>query len=174
MPQILGHKCARLAAFLCLCVSAMAQVQVTQSLSATFNPAAKVSVPANLTLAKADRIFGPFTGTLTVSYRARTVTGGTMTLKVTTDFVAGGPSAAAGDLQYACGAASLGTACSGTITASTGSSTAVLTLPAAACTGASCGNADPNSLTLSFTLADRPAAKTGSYTAIVQFTISGT
>src|SRR5579863_7390293 len=102
---------------------------VTETLSATVNPAGKLSVPASVTLNHAGTIFNPFTGALTLSYRARTVNGGMVTLKMTSDFLSGGPSVAAGDLQYTCGGATMGTACSGSITASTSAATPVLTLP---------------------------------------------
>ena len=143
-----------------------------RDLSATLNPAGKLSVPASVTLVHAGTIFNAFTGAVTLSYRARTVNGGSITLKVTSDFAAGGPSVVAGNLQYTCRGATMGAACAGSITASTSAATAALTLPAASCTGATCGNTDPNTMTIGFTLADSPASKTGSYSANVQFTIS--
>jgi hypothetical protein len=151
-----------------------ATTTTTQTFSATFAPIAKLTVPATLTLANTGSVFNSYTGTLSVSYWARTVAGGSMTMKVTTDFAAGGPSAAAGDLTYTCSGATLGTGCSGTITASTSSSTGVLTLPASSCTGASCGNTTPNTMSVGFTLADKASTKTGSYSATVQFTVSAT
>ena len=162
-----------LAAWLCLCFQAFAATgTLTETLTATLNPAAKLAVPSSVTLTHAGTIFNPYTGALTLSYRARTVNGGNITLKVTSDFASGGPSVAAGDMQYTCRGATLGAACTGSVTAATSSATSVLTLPASSCTGASCGNADPNSLTIGFTVADSPASKTGSYSANVQFTIS--
>jgi hypothetical protein len=96
-------------------------------------------------------------------------------MKVTQDFQTGGPSVASGDLTYVCGAAGLGTACSST-TASTSTATAVVTVPSSACTGGGspCSSTDPNTIGVTFTLADRPVVKTGTYTANVQFTISAT
>src|SRR4051812_39748851 len=153
-----------------------ATTTVTEGLSLTFNPAAKLSVAGSVSLTNSGTIFNPYGATLAVSYLARTVTGGTLTLRVTADFGVGGPSVASGNLQYVCSGATLGTACSGAQAASLSTSTPVLSLPASACTGAAapCSNADPNSLSLDFTLANVPATKTGSYTATVQFTISAT
>lgn len=149
---------------------------VTQTLSATINPIGKVSVPATATLSSAGVTFNAYTASLAVSYRARTATGGTISLRVTSDFAPGGPSAAAGDLLYTCMAATLGTACSGPIAARTSASTPVLTLPAAACTGggAPCSTTDPNLVQLNFTLKNDPTTATGSYAAIIQITISAT
>jgi hypothetical protein len=69
----------------------------------------------------------------------------------------------------------LGTACAST-TASTSSATTVVALPPATCTGGggACSATDPNSVLVTFTLADRPAVQTGSYTANAQFTVSAT
>ena len=106
-----------------------------QTLYATISPIAKLSVPASVNMAAGATRFSPFLGTLPVNYRARsTPTGtGTVTVRVTSDFTpSGGPSTSAGALTYSCGAATLGTACSGTQTASTTVSTPVLTLPASA------------------------------------------
>jgi len=166
---------AIIAAFLMLSSAGYpATATVTESLSAVFNPAGKLSVPGSVSLIKSAGFFNSYNGSVVVSYRARTVNGATVTLIVTSDFPAGGPSVAAGDLTYTCAGATLGTACSGTVTARTTAATSVLTVPANSCTGTTCGNADPNSLTLSFTLPDSPASQTGSYSANVQFTISAT
>ncbi|MBZ5624922.1 MAG: hypothetical protein LAQ69_40400 [Acidobacteriia bacterium] len=152
---------------------------VNQTLNATLQPIGKLSVPASLNLTASVTQFAPFSGTLAVSYRARTTpTGsGTITVRVTSDFLpAGGPSAAAAALSYTCGSASLGTPCSGTQTASTTVQTPVLTLPASACTGGggTCSAANPASLNLSLTLTDNPGYATGSYSAQLTFTISAT
>ena len=106
-----------------------------------------------------------------------TGTGGTITLKVASDFSpGGGPSAASNALTYVCSGATLGTACSGTQTASTTSSTPVLTVPVSACTGGggSCSSQSPNSVNLNFTLVDSPVYPTGTYSANITFTISAT
>src|SRR5262249_18058470 len=103
----------------------------TQSVSATFAPVAKLSVPATVTLTNSSR-FAPFQGTRRENSRARTsgAGGGSITLQVTGDFTPpGGPTAAGGAISYVCSGASLGTACSGSQTASTTVQTPVLTLP---------------------------------------------
>jgi hypothetical protein len=114
-----------------------------------------------------------------VSYRARTtpVGGGSITLNVSSDLSpSGGPSAATGALAYTCSGATLGTACSGSQTASTTVQTPVLTLPASACTGGggACSSQNPNSVNLSFTLTDNPVYAAGAYSAKVTFIISAT
>jgi len=151
----------------------------TQTLSATISPVGRLVLPGSTTLTAAGTTFQPFTGTLAVSYEVRTTAagGGSITLRVSSDFTpAGGPTAANGVLTYTCGAAGLGTACSGTQTASTTAQTPVLTVPAAACTGGggACSGQDPNTINLNFTLTDQPAYATGTYTAQVTLLISAT
>jgi len=50
----------------------------------------------------------------------------------------------------------------------------VLTVGAGVCTGGggSCSTNDPNTVQTSFTLADNPAYGTGTYSAVLTFTIS--
>ena len=151
----------------------------SQSLSATIHPVGSISVPATATLTTSATKFQPFTGSVTLSYRARTTPGGggNITLSVTGDFTPpGGPSVAAGALAYTCDGATLGTACSSTQTASTASQTPVVTLPASACTGGggACSSQNPNSVNLRFILADDPGYTTGAYSAKVTFTVSAT
>ena len=151
----------------------------TQSLSATIRPVGSISVPASATLITSATKFQPFTGSIRLNYRARTTPGGggNITLRVTGDFnPPGGPSAAAGALAYVCGGATLGTACSGSQTASTTSQTPVVTLPASACTGGggACSSQNPNSVNLKFILADDPGYATGAYSARVTFIVSAT
>jgi len=170
----------------CLCLLALGMIPASgstgtgnQTLSATINPVGSISAPASVSLTTGVTTFQPFKGGLTVNYWVRTtpVGGGAMTLKVSSDFSpAGGPSAASGALAYTCSGATLGTACSGSQTASTTVQTPVLTLPASACTGGggACSSQNPNSVNLSFTLTDSPAYATGAYSAQVTFTISAT
>ena len=150
----------------------------TQALNVTLTPVAELSVPATLTLTAGASPFAPFTGSLAVSYRARTTStgGGTLTLEVSSDFSpAGGPSAAASNLTFTC-ASGLGTNCSGTQTASTTVQTTVVTLPASACTGGggSCSASNPDTVNVNFSLTDSPAYSTGTYTAQVILRISAT
>jgi hypothetical protein len=150
----------------------------TQTLSAQINAIGKLSVPATSTVTSAGTTFAGYSGSLTVSYRARTTaaTGsGSLTVKATADFTpAGGPSIATGQLTYTCSAATLGTACSGMQTASTSSQTNIVTLGASLCTGGggSCSTANPNTALTSFSLANSPTYKTGTYSATLTFTIS--
>lgn len=151
----------------------------TQTLTATINPAWTLATSASVALTHAQNNFQGFQASLIVNYEARTspTGGGKITLQVTKDFSpTGGPTAASGALTYTCGSANLGTACSGTQTASTTSQTPVLTLPASACTGGggACSSQDPNSVNLTFTLNDDPGYAVGSYSATVTFTISAT
>jgi hypothetical protein len=151
----------------------------TQTLNALIYPAAKLSVPASVSLTNGATRFAAFQASLPISYRARTTAagGGAMTFQVTSDFSpAGGPSAATGALSYTCTSANLGTVCSGSQTASTTLQTPVLTLPASACTGGggACSAQDPNSMTLNFTVVDDPGYATGSYSAKVTLIISAT
>lgn len=149
----------------------------TQSIDVTISPAMKVSVPASFTLFQNGGGFQDYTGNLTVSFKARTGTTTSVSagMRVSQNFTpSGGPSAAAGNLKYVCGSPTLGTACSGTNTASTVSSQPVITMPSLACTGggAPCSAADPNTFQLMFSLANLPTYSTGTYSGQIQFTIS--
>jgi len=120
--------------------------------------------------------FSNYTGTTSFTYFIRTSeTGGTgsIVLKVTSDFSpTGGPSVASpasGDaLTYTCTVSSPGTACTGSQTASTTSTTSVATFGAAA-HSAKVGN----SASVVWTLPNDPIYQTpGPYTATVTYTIS--
>jgi ABC-type Na+ efflux pump permease subunit len=182
-----GRKITKTGGLACLAFAAMglltpaasyaATTIVTETLSAQVRPIGKVSVPANLTLNAAGTTFQNYSGTLTVSFRVRTTPAGngSITLKATGDFSpAGGPTIASGGLTYTCGAATLGSVCSGTQTASTASQTSVATLPASACTGGggSCSGSDPNTVQVNLTLVNSPTFKTGTYSASLTFSIS--
>ncbi len=148
-----------------------------QTLTATLSPVGALSTPGTATLSTSSNTFQPFTATVPVSYQIRTtpVGSGTITLQVTSDFTpSGGPAASSGALTYVCSGANLGTACSGTQTASTTSQTPVLAVPASACTGDGgvCSSQNPNSMNVTFTLTDSPVYPTGTYSASVTFTIS--
>lgn len=152
-------------------------LSTTQNVSIGISPLGKLSVPSTVAMRTGGVPFAPFTGVLPVSFRARTspAGGGLITAEATSDFTpGGGPSIASGEVRYTCGGASLGTACSGSQVLSTGSQTPVLTIPAGACTGGGngCSTADPNSVTISFSLDNSPQYPTGNYSAQVTFTIS--
>lgn len=153
---------------------------VSQTLSAQLAAVGKLSVPASVTLTSTGTVFSPYAGSLTLRYRVRSTpsgTGATITLQPTGDFSpSGGPTISSGGLIYTCSGATLGTPCSGANTASLSSQTNVVTIPPAACTGggAPCSAVDPNTVNLNFSLENDPTYETGSYTAIVTFTISST
>jgi len=122
--------------------------------------------------------FSNFTGSTGLTYFVRTTQSGgsgSITLKVTTDFSpANGPSVttppSAGDkLAYTCTLTGAGTACSGSQTSSTTTSTSVATFGADAHTVTFPGG---DTATTAWTLTNDPKYKTGSYSATVTFTIS--
>lgn len=156
----------------------MAEVAVAnQTVSVTLQPQGKVSVPSGLTLLKGAQAFAPYAGTMTVSFRARTTlaTSATVTLQAGGNFIpSGGPSLAAGDLTFTCGAAGYGTACSGIQTVSSTAQRTVVILPPGACSGGggSCSAADPATVQVSFQLSNDPSVSTGTYSLPVVFTVS--
>ena len=166
----------RLAAILCVpLICDSASRTTTQNVSAQLSPIGKVSVSGSLSLTGS----GPYTGAISVLNRVRTTSAGsgTITVQVTSNFSpSGGPSAAAGDLAYTCSAASYGTACSGTQTASTVSQTPVLSVPSGACTGGggACSSTDPNSIQVNLSIPANTMFKTGNYSAQLTFSISAT
>ena len=158
-----------------------------QTLNLTLNPAGLLyGFPSSVTLSKAGTIFSSYTGSLTIQYKVRTSSSGTgsVTVQATTDFpcASGGPCIAtppsAGDaLTYTCSGATLGSNCSATQTVSTSTATSVVaSIPTLSCTGGGspCSSANPNTVTVNFTLTDDPKYKTGTYTATLTFTISAT
>jgi hypothetical protein len=135
------------------------------------------SVPPTLSLLLGS-LFSTFSGSVTVSSEIRTTaTGsGTLTLQASSFTPIGGPNASTGDLTYQCSAASYGTACSGTVTASTTSATSVATYAASSCTGGggSCSPSDPNTVVVQFIIADKSTYETGIYLTSITFTMSAT
>ena len=117
-----------------------------------------------------------FTGSTALTYFVRTTAtggGGSITLKVTSDFSpTGGPSVAsplsAGDgLLYTCTVQSPGTACTGTQTSSTTSQTNLASF--AANVHSTTGG---NSASVNWSLNNDPGYRTGTYNATITFTIS--
>jgi hypothetical protein len=157
--------------------AAQAQFAPTGTGNVSVNVGAEASIridTPNLTLTSSGTNFSDYTGTTGFTYMIRTSSGsgsGGITLKVTTDFSGtGGPSVAtpptAGDtLSYTCTLSSPGTAASGS-NASTTTDTNVGTFGA----GASSSKAG-NTGSVSWDLTNDPAYKTGSYTAVVTYTI---
>lgn len=149
----------------------------TTTVSVTIGPQAGLTITNSSTpLAASGSNFNLFTGTTGLTYFVRTTTtggGGSITLKVTSDFSpTGGPSVASpltpGDaLTYTCTVASPGTACTGTQTASTSSQTNLATFGTNIHTGTGGSTAS-----VGWSLANDPNYKTGTYNSTVTFTIS--
>lgn len=155
----------------------------TSTLSVAVAAESAISVTTattNLTEASGAGIFGaPYTGTTNFSYKVRSTKvggGGTITVRITGDFAAGGPSVATpptGDaMTYSCTSAASATACTGPVTASTASATNVATFATDAHSTAGVGSSDAG--TVVWTLPNDPIYKTGIYTATATFTISAT
>src|SRR6266404_3615006 len=162
-----------------LTISAQAQFAGTGTTTVSVTVGAEASLQVNTattTLTNVGTIFNAYTGSTSLTYKMRTTKvggSGTITLQVTSDFSpANGPSVAtpptAGDaLSYTCTVAAPGTACVGSVTSSTASSTSVATI------GANSHSANAgNSSSVAWSLTDDPAYETGSYNATVTFTIS--
>jgi hypothetical protein len=160
----------------------------TQTLNLTLNAAAFLySVPATTTLTTTGTAFNAtgYTGSTTMTYRGRTgtsVTTAGITVKATADFTPTGQGlsigTSGGPLTYTCSGTSGNgfTPCSGSLTVSTSTSTNVVTIAASACTGGGspCSSDNPDTVTVNFTLTNKPSYKTGPYSATLTFTISAT
>lgn len=168
-----------LAVLAVLCMSSLSYAQFagtgTTTLSVTVGTEASIRIDTGATtLATAGTNFtNPYSGTTNFTYKVRTKqSGGTgsITLRVSTDFGAGGPSVGApvnGDLlTYTCTNSGVGTACPSAVTALT-TDTNVVSFGANA-KSASAG--DTGSVVWSLT--NDPAYATGTYTATVTFTVS--
>lgn len=135
-----------------------------------------VNTGATTTFTEGSGSFADFTATTGFTYWIRTSSGGSggsITVKITSDFSpSGGPSVASpasGDaMTYTCTVQSPGTACSGAQTASTASGTAVATFGQSA-NSTKAGNAS-NSVT--WDLPNDPTYVANSYSATATFTIS--
>ena len=167
-----------------LLTAALAHAQLgsgtgTTTVSVTVGAEAALNVTNSSTpLTSSGTNFTNFTGSTGLTYFIRTSQSsgsGSVTLKVTSDFSpANGPSVttppSTGDkLAYTCSVSGTGTACSSSQTASTGSSTTVITFGVDNHTTTFPGG---DTATASWTLTNDPKYKTGSYTATVTFTIS--
>ncbi len=182
-PQLLDLRAPSTAAYLLLAFLGSSWAALGQTLSSSETLAISLapsgviySVPTSLTLSSAGT-FASYIGSLSLSSEIRTTASGSgsITLQATSDFSpTTGPSISSGLLTYVCSAASYGTACSGTISASTSSQTSVASFSSLSCTGGGspCSGSDPNTITLQFIVPDKATYKTGSYTATITFTIS--
>jgi hypothetical protein len=132
----------------------------------------------NMTEASGVGTFGqPFTGTTNFAYKVRSTKllgGGHITVQITSDFAAGGPSVLSpptGDaMTYSCTSQASATPCTGPITASTTVATSVATFATDAHSAAGVGSSDAG--TVVWTLPNDAVYKTGTYTATALFTIS--
>jgi hypothetical protein len=150
---------------------------VTNQVSVTVGAEAGLTIGGAATaLTTAGSNFSNYTGTTPFTYFIRTgktAGSGFIKLQVTTDFApTGGPSVAtpltAGDtLSYTCTVSSPGTACSGSQTASTTSQTPVATF-----INDAHSTKVGNSATVSWALVNDPLYQTGTFTAVVTYTIS--
>jgi hypothetical protein len=140
--------------------------------------AALTAISGTTTLSSTGTNFTNYTGSTSLTYYVRTTLSGgsgSITLKVTSDFSpANGPSVttppSTGDkLAYTCTISGVGTACSGSQTGSTSASTGVVTFGANAHTATFPGG---DTASTSWTLTNDPKYQTGSYSAVVTFTIS--
>ena len=167
-------------ALFCFAGAAHAQFAASGGTDLKLNIAAEASLSitdTSTTLSNTAGIFGSdFTGSTAFLYKIRTSkTGGTGTiqLRVSQDFGAGGPSVynppTAGDaLTYTCTVATPATPCSGSMT-SAQTATGVATFGADA-KSVKAGNSG----SVSWNLTNDPVYSTGSYQATVTFTISAT
>jgi len=166
-------------AILMLATTAKAQFNATGTTTLSVNVGSDAAVQistGSTTLATTGGAFSSdYTGQTAFIYKIRTsAAGGTgsITLRVTSDFNAGGPSVAspptAGDtLAYTCSLTSPGTGCSGSINALLTASTSVATFGSNARSTKAGNNGS-----VAWTLSNDPLYATGAYTATVTFTIS--
>jgi hypothetical protein len=171
------HKFAKFLLAFALPVIGVGDIQsTTQTLSVNVAPYGKLSLPPNVNLRAADTHFGgSLYGSLTVSYWARTSGGASssVTVQANSEFApTGGPLIA--NVTYLCSGATLGTGCSGAQTLATSTQTPLVSIPGGACTGggAACSTQEPNTVLLTLSAPNKPHYKTGTYSALITFTIS--
>ena len=150
---------------------------VTNQVSVTVGAEAALTIAgAATTLTSTGTNFSDYTGTTPFTYFIRTTKGsgsGFIKLQVSTDFSpVGGPSVAtpltsSDSLSYTCTASSPGTACSGSQTSSTTTQTSVATFGVDAHSTKA-----GNSASVSWDLSNDPLYQTGTFTAVVTYTIS--
>jgi hypothetical protein len=151
----------------------------TSTLSVTVGAEAAIVVSTTPGFTSAG-IFGNYTATTPFTYYVRTITSGTITVEITTDFSTGGagggpsvatPPTSSDALTYTCTATApvtgTATGCSSAQTASTTVATNVVTFGTTT-QSAKAGNGG----TTSWTLTNDPSYKAGSYSAVATYTIS--
>ena len=151
--------------------------QVTNTVSVNVAAEAALTIGSGATsLTSIGTNFANYTGSTPFTYFIRTGQSsgtGTINLQVTTDFSpTGGPSVAtpptSGDaLTYTCTVSSPGTACSGSQTSSSS-----VTSPVASFGANAHSTKAGNSASVAWILTNDPLYQTGSYSAVVTFTIS--
>ncbi len=151
-------------------------LSTSTSLQITLQPAGEIISSPNVGFILNGTAFGTFNGSTTITFYIRTDASGsgTVTMQFNSDFSAGGPLIANGDLSYQCTSANYGTACSGTIVPSLNTSYTIDTIGASACTGGGtpCSSLAPTSVAVSFSLPDKVSFKVGSYSTTGTVTIS--
>lgn len=169
-----------MAVLLVVSPAAFGQFAATGTTNVTVTVAAEAAISVNSAtpLASAGTLFADYTGLTLFSYKVRTTASGgsgSITAQVTSDFSPnGGPSVATSGatgntLTYGCSLSGVGTACAGSVTASTTASTDVANFGANA-RSAKAGDSG----TLNWVLVNDPQYPTGDYQATVTFTISAT
>jgi hypothetical protein len=125
------------------------------------------SVDASTTIQKSDTIFGSFTGTTNFTYKIRTTQtsgSGSITVQIVA-FQTNGP--ATSDVSYTCTAPTSGTPCASSTGASTSAATSVVVFGADVHSGQS-----GDSGTAVWTIVDKTATKTGTYSSLATYTIA--
>lgn len=146
----------------------------TTNVQVIVNPEASIQINTATTSLTSAGLFADYLGTTNFTYKIRTTASGgsgSVVLKITTDFGAGGPSVTtplAGDaLTYTCTAAAPAIPCATAQTALTTGTTGVATFGVDA-HSAKAGNTG----SVAWDLPDDPVYKTGTYTAVATFTIA--
>lgn len=151
----------------------------SQTVNVAIVPLGVLTVNSTLVLIHSGGPFTSYTGTLPISYRARTTPAGSgiITVQASGDFSpAGGPSIAAGALTFTCTTDGYAAPCSGSQTVSSSSQRPVIRLGGGACTGGGngCSATDPAGAAATFLLTNDPSTPTGTYSVTLVFTLSCT
>jgi hypothetical protein len=148
--------------------SLFAQTTNNTTLTVTVAPEASITVASSPTLTNSG-LFSSYVGTTTFTYFVRTTTSGSVTAEVTTAFSGTGSPTTADLSEVASNSGLVGTANTTSTPQSITAAVGVLTF------GANASSHDTGDTgTINWTLADRPAYKTGTYSTVVTLTISAT
>ena len=177
-PEVVRRRTAgRLAGVTIACLCALLVARPSQGATATGSTTVTATIAADASIAVSSPTtlstpgaFASFTGSTTVTFSIRTTKvggSGSIVLQAAEFAPAGGPTVAAGNLTYTCsGSPSVGSACVGTLTASTSSTTSVVSAIGAD------AKANGTGVTVNWTLANSPLFSTGAYSATVTFTLT--